>query len=176
MTHLFDNNDQDTVAEREQQPESITSGEQELAHCRQEMAVIKERLMYISAEFDNYRKRTEKERVQWMQQSQAGVLKDVLSVIDDIERAFAQLTPEQRTQAGAWLQGFELIYKACHKLLHTYGVEEMPASGIFDPEKHEAILHVTSEHHTSGDIIAVLQKGYLYKGQILRPAQVSVAQ
>lgn len=144
--------------------------------CQQELTETKNRLLSLAAEFQNYRKRTDQERIQWMNVAQQKVLVDVLPLVDDFDRAFEQLSPEQRQAHQAWLQGFELIYKTAQKLLHTYDIKEMPFDKEFDPEKHEALMHVASPEHASGQIVAVLQKGYLHKGAILRPAKVSVAQ
>jgi molecular chaperone GrpE len=154
------------------------NGDQEkeiLDTCSQELSQAKERILYITAELDNYRKRVEKERAAWIETAQNTVLLDFLTIVDDIERAFTQVSPQVEQSAGQWLQGFELIRKACYKLLQKYGIEEIPATKTFNPEQHEAIMQVSSPDHASGEIVAVLQKGYMRKGVILRPAQVSVA-
>ena len=167
----FDSNDNHET--NQQEPSS--NRDEQLHQCQQELVQAKERVLYTAAEFENYRRRTEKERVTWMQTAQGSVLLDFLPILDDLERAFIQLNPEEREKAGSWLQGFELIRKAYYKLLQKYGVDEMQATGMFNPTYHEAIMEVESTAHTSGEIVSVLEKGYLYKGSVLRPAKVSVA-
>ena len=142
------------------------NGQTELLECQQQLAQTKERLAYLNSDFENFRRRTEKDRSQWMQIAQTDVLKNVLTIVDDFDRAL-------QTQHDA---GFELIHKALVKLLGNYGVEEMRDVTVFDPEKHEAIMHVAAADKEPGTIVDVLQKGYIHKGSVLRPAQVSVAQ
>ena len=153
--------------------ETNTDLQQQLESCIVQREEWKNRAIQASADFENYKKRVEKERVQWMTAAQSAVLQDLLSVVDDFDRAFEQ---NQRTQDVAqWLAGFELIYKGLHKLLDKYGIKEMKVEKTFDPSAHEAIMQVESAEHTSGDIVKVLQKGYMLKEHILRPAKVSVA-
>ncbi len=173
---LYDNadNKENTDLNSEQSAENPL--ELSLKECKNELAQSKERALYAAAEFENYKKRTEKERLTWIQAAQASVLLDLLPIGDDIERAFAQISPEKQQELGSWLQGFELIRKAYYKLLQKYGVEEMRPTGMFNPIYHEAISQVVSEKHQPGEIVSVFEKGYFYKGGVLRPAKVSVAQ
>lgn len=138
-----------------------------------ELTQTKERLAYLTADFENFRRRTEKDRAQWMQIAQSEVLKKLIAIADDFDRAFRDLNVQEQSNQ---LLGFELIHKALKKLLTSYGVEEMLDTTTFDPEKHEAIMHVPDTGKEPGTIIDVLQKGYLHKGSVLRPAHVSVAQ
>ena len=138
----------------------------ELTVCTEALAKSQEQLRYLQADFENFRRRTEKDRSQWMQIAQTDVLKNILTIVDDFDRAL-------QSQHDA---GFELIHKALVKLLGNYGVEVMRDVTVFDPEKHEAIMHVATADKEPGSIVEVLQKGYIHKGSVLRPAQVSVAQ
>lgn len=158
------------------QNETIEQPNAALNQCTQELADTKNRLVSLAAEFQNYQKRTDQERIQWMNAAQNKVMLDILSIIDDFDRAFEQFTPEQRQANQSWLQGFELINKGAQKILQKYDIQEMPVSGEFNPEAQEALMHVASDSHNSGEVVAVLQKGYMHKNTILRPAKVSVAQ
>lgn len=138
-----------------------------LESCTAELAQAKERLLYISADFDNYRRRIEKEKIQWTQIGQEHVLRDFLELVDNFERAEQELADKS---------GFELLYKSAKKLLQTHGVEEMTHYSTFDPHLHEALMSAPAEGKESGTIIQVFQKGYMFKGSVLRPAKVSVVQ
>lgn len=135
--------------------------------CAAELAQAKERLLYLTADFDNYRRRVEKEKLQWSQFAQEAILKDLIALVDDFDRSASEL---------AGNVGFELIYKACKKMLQKYGVEEITQVTTFDPHLHEAIMSVPAEGKEPGTIVQVFQKGYMFKGAVLRPAQVSVVQ
>ena len=141
--------------------------QEQLQVCQSQLLQAKSQLMYMSAEFDNFRKRTEKERVQWIVSAQSGVILDLVSIADDFDRALSG----QKNQDT----GLELIKKSIDNILKKYDVQEITEISEFDPNLHEAIMQVESPDHKSGQIVSVLQKGYKFKGQILRPAKVSVA-
>lgn len=147
----------------------------EQSACEKELQQVKERYLYLNAEFDNYKKRLEKERGQWAEFAQDDVLLSVLAVVDDMDRAlegFRALPPELAAHAA----GLDFIAKGLSKILNQYGLQEIPLVKEFDPERYEAIVQVASESHQSGEIVAILQKGYMRHGRVLRPAKVSVAQ
>lgn len=151
---------------RENQNSAI---EQQLQECIAQKDEWKDRCLRTAAEFENFKRRSEKERVLWITNTQAAVLTDIIGLVDDFERAFA--AKDKNTS----LQGFELIYKSLQKILEKYGVQEIKEVAEFDPNLHEAIMQVESPDHQAGQIVQVLQKGYRFKDQILRPAKVSVA-
>ncbi len=133
-----------------------------------ELQQAKERLTYLMAEFDNYKRRTEKERILWMDLARKDMVVDFLPIVDNLESA---LSDEKNLKNGV-----ELIYKSLQKILTKNKVEEVPFQKTFDPEKHEALMTVESADHESGDIVTVLEKGFTFKGSVVRPAKVSVAQ
>jgi molecular chaperone GrpE len=143
-----------------------------LAQCEQQLAEWQEKYIRANADFDNFRKRTAKDQALWRQQAQAEILGQLLEIVDNFDRA---LEKEAIPETQAWREGFVLIRKSFDKLLHAYGVERMNNYGTFDPQYHEALMHIDSPNHTSGDIVAIIQHGYLMHGTILRPAQVVVA-
>lgn len=145
--------------------------------CQAELRSCKERYLYLNAEFDNYKKRIERDRAQWISSAQAIVLSDTLPILDDFQRALAQLEKQKlNPESAAYLKGFELIEKSFEKLLKKYEIEEITDTANFNPELHEAIAQVNSNEYPAGSIIEVFEKGYKHKGQVLRPSKVSVAQ
>lgn len=148
----------------------------ELATCKQERDSWKDKFLYLQADFDNVTKRNIKERAQWSITAQTSVLSDLLPVIDDFDRAFAEIEKKEVSpDVKTWLTGFQLIHKTLQKMLAKYEVVEISAAIPFDPSYHEAIVQVEAPGHESGAIVEVLQKGYTCKGTVLRPAKVSVA-
>lgn len=149
----------------------------ELSACKTDLANAHERIARLQADFENYKRRTEKDRASWSVTAQAGILVDVISIADDLDRAMqeARKSAEQNPLLANWITGFEMIEKSLTKMLSKHGVHEIKDYAEFDPEKHEAIMQVESPEHESGQIVAVLQKGYTFKDTILRPAKVSVA-
>jgi molecular chaperone GrpE len=126
------------------------------------------------AEFANYRKRIEREREQVHQEASGTVIRRFLDVLDDLDRALRN-RPESGEGAD-WAGGIELIYRKLLNVLESAGVTPMEAEGgDFDPNLHEAISQEPSNEHESGEIIEVVQNGYLLGDRVLRPARVRVA-
>lgn len=147
--------------------------ETQLTTCQASLEEWKEKYLRVNADFDNFRKRTAKDQALWRQTAQIEVLLPIISIVDDFDRALESQTGEQASHAG--LEGFALIHKSLNKYLHSLGVEVMTDYDTFDPEYHEAIMQVDVPGYESGHIVSVLEKGYLFKGIVLRPAKVSVA-
>lgn len=143
--------------------------------CCKELQELRNRCLYLTAEFDNYKKRIAKERAHWTWEGESDVLKNVLFVLDDVERALSEIERESLPpELAVHLKGFELISKSLYKLLEKYDVQPIK-NKEFDPEVHEALMQVESKDHSSGQIIEVMQKGYTLKGELLRPSKVTVA-
>jgi molecular chaperone GrpE len=148
----------------------------ELDSCREAVTLAQEKYTYLLAEFENFKRRTEKDKASWSSAAQATLVTDLLPIIDDFERSFIELQSKQMPdELKAYFAGFELIMRAFQKFLKTHNIIEITDLKQFDPEKHEAIMQVDSPEHASGDIVTVFQKGYFHNKQILRPARVSVA-
>jgi len=126
------------------------------------------------AEFANYRKRVERDQAQLYQTTAGSIIKRYLDISDDLERAL-----KNRPKGGdgsAWADGIELIYRKFLAILENEGVKPMQLEGqFFDPNYHEAISEEESPNHKSGQIIEVLQAGYLLGERVLRPAKVRIA-
>ncbi|OGO29995.1 MAG: nucleotide exchange factor GrpE [Chloroflexi bacterium RBG_16_54_18] len=126
------------------------------------------------AEFANYKKRVEREQSQAYQMAAGSILKRYLELTDDLERALKNRPTEGEGQA--WASGIELIYSKLLTFLENEGVKQFQAEGqSFDPNYHEAVTSEESDQHSSGQIIEVLQQGYLLGERVLRPAMVRVA-
>lgn len=174
---MFSNHDNSTKTENveNQEVQQTPVENKELATCKAELEEWKNKSLRISADFDNYKKRMEKERLFWMHSAQSAIINDLLAIVDDFDRASAQAHATLKPEQQEWMAGFDLIGKALYKMLTKYEVKEITYHATFDPLYHEAIAHVESPEHESGAIVQVLQKGFMHKDQVLRPAKVSVA-
>ncbi|MDP3788062.1 MAG: nucleotide exchange factor GrpE [Candidatus Chromulinivorax sp.] len=159
------------MSEADQIMEQELEKTSELEQCQQDAAMWKEQTARILADFDNYKKRMERDQASWMQTAQVSVLKDLLSVVDNFDRA---LSGKNDSSADMYA-GIEMIYKSVMQLLHKYGVKEFAEYQTFDPELHEALMDIESADHTSGQIVQVLEKGFMIKDKVLRPAKVMIA-
>lgn len=155
--------------------ESSTAQEQDgNKACTQSCSEMSDRFLRVTADFQNYKSRVEKERMQSIQIGQLSVLTKLLSIVDDVDRAIQEAHKKDADHKD-WLAGFQLIAKSLHQLLAEYKVKEIDQVTLFDPELHEALVQVDSPTHESGHIVDVMQKGYMIDNRILRPAKVTVA-
>lgn len=143
--------------------------------CERELQICKDQLMRITADFDNYRRRTDKERIEWANLARVGVLKKIVSLFDDLDRAVNAFDSVDQNNLANLKEGFVLMQKNVAKSLHELGVQEIDVSGSFDPSLHEALMQVEDVERSSGAIVHVFEKGYSLSGQIIRYAKVSVA-
>jgi molecular chaperone GrpE len=131
-----------------------------------------DRFMRKAAEFDNYRKRVERERREQADQAVVELLRELLAVVDDFDIA---LTVEGEP-TEAYRKGVELIHAKLHDLLRKYRVRPIEALGAdFDPNIHQAVIHEESADHREGEVMGELRKGYMMGDRLLRPAMVKVA-
>jgi len=151
-------------------------GDNQLHACQKEVQELKDKFVRVTADLQNFQARVTKERAAWTLEARVEIIKNVLAIVDDFERALAEQRKHENAELGAWLAGFELIGKRMTKLITDYGVTEVDCSGMFDPQKHEALMQVADAQKKSGEIVAVLQKGYQLNDIVIRPAKVSVAQ
>jgi molecular chaperone GrpE len=132
-----------------------------------------ERLLRKTAEFDNFRKRIERERKEFTEWAAAEVLGDLLAVMDDFDRALAAQAPPE---AQAYKTGVELIHRALADLVRKRGVTPIEAVGAeFDPHLHQAVAYDVVEGAREGEVVEELRKGYKLGDRLLRPALVKVA-
>lgn len=126
------------------------------------------------AEFENFRKRTEKEKSTMFDMGAKSVLEKLLPIIDNFERGFAGLSEEQ--MSDPFVRGMDMVYKQLVKALADMGVEPIEAVGKpFDPNLHNAVMHVEDENLGENTVAQEFQKGYLYHGSVVRHSMVQVA-
>ena len=131
-------------------------------------------LLRKTAEFDNYRKRVERERGERARAAAADLLEELLPLVDDLERALR--VQDDETTASAYRHGVELIHRQLLELLRKRGVTPIEATGCdFDPHVHQAVAHEVSAEHQEGEVIDELRRGYKLGGRLLRAAMVRVA-
>ena len=145
---------------------------------QQEKDELQDRLLRTAAEFDNYRKRTDKERRELSQVIAADVVREILPVLDDLERALAATPGAASGKDGvsALHKGVELVHRQLLDVLRKRGVEPLEVVGKdFDPEWHEAVADEPLDGHRDGEITAELRRGYKIGNRLLRAAMVRVA-
>jgi molecular chaperone GrpE len=148
----------------------------ELTDLQRERDDYKDRWLRKGAEFDNYRKRIERERREQADQSVVDLLEELLLVVDDFDRALTVDAGEGGEGGGAYRKGVELIHGKLHDLLRKQGLKPIDALGAdFDPNIHQAVVHEESPEHREGEVIGELRKGYMLNDRLLRPAMVKVA-
>jgi molecular chaperone GrpE len=144
-----------------------------LADAQRERDEYYDRWMRKAAEFDNYRKRIDRERREQADQAVLDILQELLLVVDDFDRA---LTVDAGEGGEAYRRGIELIHAKLYDLLKKYRVQPIDALGAdFDPNVHQAVMQESSPDHRDGEVIGELRKGYMIGDRLLRPAMVKVA-
>ena len=132
------------------------------------VAALEDRLLRTAADFDNYKKRAAREREQYVTLANERFVKELLPVLDDLERAL------DAGEEHAIEEGVRLVHRSLATLLERHGVKQIDTSGAFDPHVHEALLSQPSDAD-EGSVIDVVQKGYTLGDRVVRPARVVVA-
>jgi len=148
--------------------------EQALEACRKEAEEYKDKYLRAHADFDNMKKRLEKDKATAVAFANESFATDLLSVIDTFENALASIDQIVGDEAVEKIkEGMALTYEQLLKVLKKHGVEEIANEGIFDPHVHQVVQQVESDAHEKNEIVQVLQKGYKLKDRVLRPSMVS---
>ena len=150
--------------------------EQELAKAKEENASMQDKYLRLSAEFDNYRKRTMKEKSELIKNASERVITDILPVLDDLERALQNM--QKSEDAKALTEGVELIHGKFLKVLAQQGLKKIETEGkAFDTDYHEAIAMIpAANEEQKGKILDCVQTGYTLNDKVIRHAKVAVAQ
>ena len=135
------------------------------------MAELEDRLLRVAADFDNYKKRAAREREEYVAHANERLLKELLPVLDDLERALDAVGQHEEATVE---EGVRLVHRSLASLLEKNGVREISTEGMFDPHVHEALLSQPSEAE-EGSVIDVVQKGYTLGDRVVRPARVVIA-
>ena len=150
-----------------------------LAEAEAETQKYKDEYIRTHADFENTKKRLEKEKATAVAYSNESFAHDMLGVLDSFDNALSSIEQADTDDSGETIakfrEGLELTYEQMLKALKRNGVEEISTDGEFDPDYHQAVMQVDSEDHESGHIVQSLQKGYKMKDRLLRAAMVSTA-
>lgn len=160
------------AAEVEQLSGEVESLKKKLEEASSRTSEYKDSWLRSQAEFQNYRKRIERDSELTYISLKGDILKKILPVLDDLERAL-----QNRSAEDAWANGIELVARKFQNILESEGVKRIEAVGAeFDPNFHEAISHEPADGVQSGHVIGVVQNGYMIGERVVRPALVRVAQ
>ncbi len=155
--------------------EAINKLEAQLAAARTEAQEYKDKWVRAAAEFENYKKRTARETENFKKFANENIIKDMLSVVDNLERALSSSQPESNADSCI-AEGVEMTRKEILKVFEKYGVVPVEAMGQpFDPAVHEAVMQEQDPTQPANTVIRELQKGYTLHGRLLRPAMVVVS-
>lgn len=170
---------EDTAAESEADGDEKAEGKEKRFKKKkkdkrdEQIEELNDRVKRQMAEFENFRKRTEKEKTQMFDMGAKTIVEKILPVIDNFERGFQ--TVEDADKDDAFVQGMDMVYKQLMTELSNAGVTPIEALGKeFDPEIHNAVMQVESDEYESGVVAQELQKGYMYKDQVVRHSMVAV--
>ena len=157
---------------------SETKEESELKNCEDELKAWEDKYLRMHAEFENIKRRMERESEKSVAYAQEQFARDLLPVIDSLELALSSI-PDTEDGGSDHLaklkEGVQLTLEQFVKTFEKHHIKVVEIDGGFDPNFHDAVMQVHSNEHESGQIVQVLQKGYMYKERLLRPAMVSVA-
>jgi len=156
----------------EQLAAELETLKRQLEEAEAKTSEYKDSWMRSQADFQNYKKRLDRDNELRYVSMKGDIIKKVLPALDDLERAL-----QNRPAEDAWANGIELITRKLQNILNSEGVKRIEAEGaLFDPNFHEAISHEHNEDFESGHVIAVVQNGYMLGERVIRPALVRVAQ
>lgn len=167
----LENNTQENMPESHDQNnnQQVEGQKSEAEMCLTELSIWKDQCKRVSADFENFKKRTEKEQARWTDMAKESVLYDLLTFVDTFDMALSQSQVDK--------VGIEMMHQSLMKILAKHDVKPMQETKEFNPEFHEAVMQVAAnEEYASGQIVQFLSKGFMLKDKVLRPAKVSVAQ
>jgi molecular chaperone GrpE len=176
--NLSVNKDDDGASvEQSAEAQAVAAGavktDAEMAKLSSDLEELRQTLLRRQADFENYRKRIEKERFEDSKRATARVIEGLIPVIDGFEHALAA---HREAEYDSHRKGFELIYKQLLENITKLGVERIdPVGKPFDPRLHQAVDRAETADHADGTILQVFQPGYVFHGRVLRPAMVRVA-
>lgn len=165
-------------AHEQKEEKAVTLKESEYLKLKEESDKAKEywdRLLRAQADFENIRKRLEKEKQDFVKFANEGIILELLNIMDDLERT-VNLAETHKQDPEAFLKGVEMILAHLYEMFKAYGVKPIEAEGkIFDPHYHEALMQVENKDVAEHTIIEELQKGYLLNDRVIRTAKVKVS-
>ncbi|RJO63949.1 MAG: nucleotide exchange factor GrpE [Candidatus Omnitrophota bacterium] len=160
------------------QEKTITIKEDEYNRLKEEAAKASEywdRLLRLQADFENTRKRLEREKADFIRFANEGLISELLNILDDLERV-VELAQAKHEDLPAFLRGVEMILVHLHELLKKSGIKPIEAKGkLFDPHYHEAMMQVEDSAIAENSVVEELQKGYLLHDRVIRTVKVKVS-
>lgn len=187
MEENKEKNEQDTVEEVENTEQEIiddpasqaetttTEKDGALEKLEQEKDEIYQKYLRLQAEYDNFRKRTQKEKEADRKYRSQSLITELLPIVDNFERALQ--TKVEDDSAKQFVEGINMVYRQLTDVLQKEGVEEIETTGVaFDPHLHQAVMQVEDDNYDSNIVVEELQKGYKLKDKVIRPAMVKVNQ
>ena len=175
---------QEEVLEQEVQSEVVVEEtpkeetlEDEIAKLEAQLKESEDKYLRVHADFENIKKRLEREKYQAIDYASEKFAKDLLAPIDSLEMALqsANVNLDASELLGKLKEGIELTIKNFNSTFEKHNISKIETDGEFDPNVHNAVMQVDSENHESGQIVSELQKGYMLKDRLLRPSMVSIA-
>lgn len=155
----------------------LNKKETELENFKKENALLNDKILRISAELQNYKRRAEEQISNMAKYEGESLIKELLAIVDNFERAINMDDTNLEDEVSKFLSGFKMIYANLDKLMKEQGVEEIDClNKEFDPNTMEAVLTDKVEGINANTVIDVLQKGYTYRGKVIRHAMVKVAE
>jgi len=163
--------DQEQALKQEQEPEKDQDSQNPVEALKEELAALDDKYKRSLADFDNFRRRTVKEKANMYDDGVRATVEKILPVLDNFERAAMAANEESSLK-----QGVEMVLKQFIDILSAIGVSEIEAQDKqFDPNLHLAVMHIEDENYGENTIVEVLQKGYMYKEKVIRYSTVKVA-
>lgn len=170
----MENNNHTELACCQKKQSELVVLQEELETAKSQVVELQQKALYAAAEYENARRRSQKDLEQEVERVKQRTIKQFLAVVDQVELAVT--TANNAHVEGAWLEGLLLVQHNLIKLLQELGLQEIDCSDTLNPEMHEAIAQETVQGKGSGQIVTVIQKGYLFGGKVLRYAKVTVAE
>lgn len=172
------NHKEEKKLEDKLEDKTITLKESEYVKLTEDAAKAQEnwdKLLRLQAEFDNTRKRLEREKQDFIKFANEGIILELLNILDDLERTVS-LAQSQHQDISSFLKGVEMILAHLYDMLKEYGVRPIEAEGkLFDPHYHEALMQIENKDIPEHTIVEELQKGYLLNDRVIRTAKVKVS-
>jgi len=169
--------DESTVTQEEKEVEEENQASDLLKAAQTEAAEFKDKYIRAHADFENAKKRLEKDKMNAVSYANESFAKDILAVLDSFENALDSIKGADKENASEVLEkmqeGVKLTYEQLRKVLEKNHIKEIECKGEFNPEVHQVIMQVESDAHDTNDIVQVMQRGYTIKDRVLRPAMVS---
>lgn len=170
---MVDESVNDMTGDEGAAPSTAESASDPLETLRREKDALQDRLLRTAAEFDNFRKRIDRERREQADHAAADLLTDILPIVDDLDRA---LHAQAGRDVDSYRKGVELIHRQMLDLLRRRGVKPIDVEGAdFDPRVHQSVAQEVSAEHRDGQVIEELRRGYMLGERLLRAAMVKVA-